>query len=278
MWWLLSTPHTTTTVCSCGFLPNAKESKFGFRARILQNLYGGPNVVKLLDVVRDPQSKTPSLVGHLVCKCTNADSIFHVSFMYLSCIFLYFSYVLTAYLRWSFWRWSLWGKRRYWLEASESNLWFLLIVESCLCAPRYSSTSTTRTSSSCIQRSQTTTLGTTSLRSSRLYISCTSVFVSYEIINFELNYGPVRPSTIATPKGSCTETWSRTTQNNSVVERPMYNDPTSSEVHVVHPHRFHQQIQLESGDLFCIFRPHKVMIDHENRPAAKRGRMPHLTT
>lgn len=46
--------------------------------------------------------------------------------------------------------------------------------------------------------------------------------MSYEIINFELNYGPVRPSTIATPKGSCTETWSRTTQNNSVVELPMY--------------------------------------------------------
>ena len=34
--------------------------------RILQNLYGGPNVVKLLDVVRDPQSKTPSLVSDLV--------------------------------------------------------------------------------------------------------------------------------------------------------------------------------------------------------------------
>jgi casein kinase II subunit alpha len=30
--------------------------------KILQNLCGGPNIVKLLDIVRDPQSKTPSLV------------------------------------------------------------------------------------------------------------------------------------------------------------------------------------------------------------------------
>lgn len=30
--------------------------------KILQNLCGGPNIVKLLDIVRDQQSKTPSLV------------------------------------------------------------------------------------------------------------------------------------------------------------------------------------------------------------------------
>merc|ERR1711976_989060 len=30
--------------------------------RILQNLNSGPNIIKLLDVVRDPQSKTPSLI------------------------------------------------------------------------------------------------------------------------------------------------------------------------------------------------------------------------
>lgn len=34
--------------------------------KILQNLYGGPNVIKLLDVVRDPQSKTPSLIFEYV--------------------------------------------------------------------------------------------------------------------------------------------------------------------------------------------------------------------
>ena len=30
--------------------------------KILQNLCGGPNIIKLLDVVRDPHSKTPSLI------------------------------------------------------------------------------------------------------------------------------------------------------------------------------------------------------------------------
>jgi casein kinase II subunit alpha len=30
--------------------------------KILQNLYGGPNIVNLLDVVRDDESKTPSLI------------------------------------------------------------------------------------------------------------------------------------------------------------------------------------------------------------------------
>ena len=33
---------------------------------ILQNLAGGPNVIQLLDVVRDPGSKTPSLVFEFV--------------------------------------------------------------------------------------------------------------------------------------------------------------------------------------------------------------------
>lgn len=30
--------------------------------KILQNLCGGPNIVKLLDIVRDQHSKTPSLI------------------------------------------------------------------------------------------------------------------------------------------------------------------------------------------------------------------------
>jgi len=34
--------------------------------KILQNLCGGPNIVKLLDIVRDQQSKTPSLVFECV--------------------------------------------------------------------------------------------------------------------------------------------------------------------------------------------------------------------
>ena len=39
-----------------------KKKKIRREIKILQNLCGGTNVVKLLDVVRDPQSKTPSLV------------------------------------------------------------------------------------------------------------------------------------------------------------------------------------------------------------------------
>jgi serine/threonine protein kinase len=34
--------------------------------KILQNVRGGPNVIQLLDVVRDAQSKTPSLVFEYV--------------------------------------------------------------------------------------------------------------------------------------------------------------------------------------------------------------------
>ena len=30
--------------------------------KILQNLYGGPNLIKLMDVVRDTHSRTPSLI------------------------------------------------------------------------------------------------------------------------------------------------------------------------------------------------------------------------
>jgi serine/threonine protein kinase len=32
----------------------------------LQNLSGGPNIIQLLDIVRDPQSKTPSLIFEYV--------------------------------------------------------------------------------------------------------------------------------------------------------------------------------------------------------------------
>merc|ERR1712151_242982 len=39
-----------------------KKKKIKREIRILQNLCGGPNIVRLLDVVRDPQSKTPSLI------------------------------------------------------------------------------------------------------------------------------------------------------------------------------------------------------------------------
>jgi casein kinase II subunit alpha len=43
-----------------------KKKKIKREIKILQNLSGGPNVVALLDVVRDPQSKTPSLIFEYV--------------------------------------------------------------------------------------------------------------------------------------------------------------------------------------------------------------------
>jgi casein kinase II subunit alpha len=52
--------------CVIKILKPVMKKKIKREIRILQNLCGGPNVVKLLDVVRDPQSKTPSLVFEYV--------------------------------------------------------------------------------------------------------------------------------------------------------------------------------------------------------------------
>ena len=43
-------------------LKPVKKKKIKREISILQNLAGGPNVIHLLDVVRDPDSRTPSLV------------------------------------------------------------------------------------------------------------------------------------------------------------------------------------------------------------------------
>lgn len=47
-------------------LKPVKKKKIMRELKILQNLQGGPNVVQLLDAVRDPYSKTPSLVFEYV--------------------------------------------------------------------------------------------------------------------------------------------------------------------------------------------------------------------
>mmetsp|Transcript_59795 Transcript_59795/g.110676 ORF Transcript_59795/g.110676 Transcript_59795/m.110676 type:complete len:336 (+) Transcript_59795:78-1085(+) len=52
--------------CVIKILKPVKKKKVKREIRILQNLCGGPNIVKLLDVVRDPQSKTPSLIFEYV--------------------------------------------------------------------------------------------------------------------------------------------------------------------------------------------------------------------
>jgi casein kinase II subunit alpha len=52
--------------CIVKILKPVKMKKIRREIKILQNLCGGPNVIKLLDVVRDPASKTPSLVFEYV--------------------------------------------------------------------------------------------------------------------------------------------------------------------------------------------------------------------
>jgi casein kinase II subunit alpha len=52
--------------CVVKILKPVKKKKIKREIKILQNLCGGPNIVKLLDIVRDQQSKTPSLVFEYV--------------------------------------------------------------------------------------------------------------------------------------------------------------------------------------------------------------------
>jgi len=48
--------------CVIKILKPVKKKKIKREVKILQNLCGGPNIINLLDVVKDPVSKTPSLV------------------------------------------------------------------------------------------------------------------------------------------------------------------------------------------------------------------------
>ena len=52
--------------CIVKILKPVKTKKIWREIKILQNLRGGPNIIKLLDVVRDQNSKTPSLVFECV--------------------------------------------------------------------------------------------------------------------------------------------------------------------------------------------------------------------
>ncbi len=44
----------------------SEKKKIKREIKILQNLVGGPNIITLLDVVRDPTSKVPSLITEYV--------------------------------------------------------------------------------------------------------------------------------------------------------------------------------------------------------------------
>lgn len=52
----------TNQPCVIKILKPVRKKKIKREIKILQNLCGGPNIIKLLDVVRDPHSKTPSLI------------------------------------------------------------------------------------------------------------------------------------------------------------------------------------------------------------------------
>lgn len=54
-----------TPVC-IKILKPVKKKKIKREIKILENLRGGPNIIQLLDVVRDPNSKTPSLIFEFV--------------------------------------------------------------------------------------------------------------------------------------------------------------------------------------------------------------------
>ena len=47
-------------------LKPVKKKKIKREIKILQNLAGGTNIIRLLDIVRDPQSKTPCLIFEFV--------------------------------------------------------------------------------------------------------------------------------------------------------------------------------------------------------------------
>ena len=53
---------SNNTKCVVKILKPVKKKKIKREIKILQALCGGPNIITLLDIVRDPQSKTPSLI------------------------------------------------------------------------------------------------------------------------------------------------------------------------------------------------------------------------
>ncbi|KAF1862796.1 hypothetical protein Lal_00040064 [Lupinus albus] len=57
---------TDNEKCVIKILKPVKKKKIKREIKVLQNLCGGPNIVKLLDIVRDQQSKTPSFIFEYV--------------------------------------------------------------------------------------------------------------------------------------------------------------------------------------------------------------------
>ncbi|KXZ52388.1 hypothetical protein GPECTOR_9g432 [Gonium pectorale] len=56
----------TPSRCIIKILKPVKKKKIYREVKILQNLQGGPNIISLLDIVKDPHSRTPSLIFEYV--------------------------------------------------------------------------------------------------------------------------------------------------------------------------------------------------------------------
>jgi len=52
--------------CVIKILKPVRQEKIHRETKILQTLFGGPNIVKLFDVLRDPVSKTPNLIFEFI--------------------------------------------------------------------------------------------------------------------------------------------------------------------------------------------------------------------
>lgn len=50
-------------------LKPVRKKKIRREIKILQILKGGPNIIDVKDIVRDPVTKTPSLVSHSLSNC-----------------------------------------------------------------------------------------------------------------------------------------------------------------------------------------------------------------
>ncbi|KHG02708.1 Casein kinase II subunit alpha [Gossypium arboreum] len=68
---------TDNEKCVIKILKPVKKKKIKREIKILQNLCGGPNIVKLLDIVRDQQSKTPSLIFEYALDYCHSQGIMH---------------------------------------------------------------------------------------------------------------------------------------------------------------------------------------------------------
>lgn len=57
-----------------------RKKKIKREIKILQNINGGPNIIKLLDIVKDPASKTTSLVNIYYFLIISPNIVFYIFF------------------------------------------------------------------------------------------------------------------------------------------------------------------------------------------------------